>query len=125
MNNWFRSTPETERLLAQERAVLGVTELLSEAMERRGVSRAELANRLNVSASEVTQRLSGERNLSLRSLSDMLHVLDFGIEGRLIDNHPHSDTLPLKPRFMDWPGENFRYTTTGVPLRPVAGGLAS
>jgi len=93
MNNWFRSTPETERLLAQERVVLGVTELLCEAMERRGVSRAELANRLNVSASEVTQRLSGERNLSLRSLSDMLHVLDFGIEGHLIDNHPHSDIL--------------------------------
>src|SRR5699024_1538840 len=125
MNNWFRSTPEAERLLAQERVVLGVTELLCEAMERRGVSRAELASRLNVSASEVTQRLSGERNLSLRSLSDMLHVLDFGIEGRLVDNYPHTETMPLKARVMDWPGDNFRYTTTDVPLRPVSGGLAS
>ena len=67
---------EYVRLLAEERLMLAATELIAEAMERQGVNRKQLAEKLGVSQGEVTQRLSGTRNLTLRSLADMLHVLD-------------------------------------------------
>lgn len=124
--SWFRRTRESERLLAEERVVLGATELLCEAMERRGVTRTELASLLGVTPSEVTQRLSGRRNLSLRSFAAMLHELDFGIEGRLIDRAVRDVPMPLHGRRMDWPSGASDYTTaTGVPVRLVNGSIAS
>jgi transcriptional regulator with XRE-family HTH domain len=62
-------------LQAEEDALLAATELVCAAMEEDGVSRQELAQRLDISASEVTQRLGGARNLTLRSLVDMLDAL--------------------------------------------------
>jgi plasmid maintenance system antidote protein VapI len=75
MSSWFRSTPESEALLAEERLVLSATEMVYEAMERAGVNKQELAEMLDVQPSEVSQRLSGRRNLTLRTLARMLHVL--------------------------------------------------
>lgn len=123
MSDWFRSTPDSERLLAEERVVLAATELICEAMERRGISRAELAAKVGVSASEITQRLSGRRNLTLRRLADMLHAMDFGVEGRLVDRSLNLNTVHIKPRKTDWPGGHSRYTTSaGSPMRSVKGG---
>jgi transcriptional regulator with XRE-family HTH domain len=62
-------------LQAEEDALLAATELVCSAMEEDGVNRQELAQRLGISASEVTQRLGGARNLTLRSLVDMLDAL--------------------------------------------------
>jgi transcriptional regulator with XRE-family HTH domain len=119
MSSWFRRTPESERLLAQERVVLGATELLSEALERRGRSRSELAAALGVSPSEVTQRFSGKRNLSLRSLADMLHALNFGVEARLVDMSEHRSSVPVHAKRLAWPNEAAYQTRTGVPVRLV------
>lgn len=67
---------EYDRLLAEERLILAATELVVEAMDRQGVTRKDLAARLGVTAGEITQRLSGTRNLTLRSFAAMLHALD-------------------------------------------------
>lgn len=75
MSPWFRSTPESEALLEEERLVLSATEAVYEAMEEKGVNGRQLAERLGVRPSEVSQRLSGRRNLTLRSFAAMLHVL--------------------------------------------------
>lgn len=72
---WFKSTPETEALLAEERLVLDATEAVNEAMLIAGKNKQQLAELLNVKPSEISQRLSGRRNLTLRSLARMLHVL--------------------------------------------------
>lgn len=75
MSDWFRVTPESERLLSEERLILSATEQVYEAMEYAGVTKKTLADRLGVSKSEIGQRLSGRRNLTVRSLAAMLHEL--------------------------------------------------
>lgn len=76
MTGWFKVTPESERLLSEERLILAATELIYEAMEETGTSKAGLAEKLGLSKSEVGQRLSGRRNLTIRSLASTLHALD-------------------------------------------------
>lgn len=63
-------------LLAEARVILEATETVCEAMDEQGVTKKELADRLDVSASEITQRLQGQRNLTLSSVVEMLHALD-------------------------------------------------
>jgi transcriptional regulator with XRE-family HTH domain len=81
MSSWFRDTPATQALLEEERLVVAATEAISEAMDRQGINKRELAERLNVRPSEISQRLSGRRNLTLRSLAAMLHAV--GVRARL------------------------------------------
>lgn len=80
MSTWFNSTPESEAMLAEERLILAATELVYEAMDKRGVSKKELADRLQVRPTEVSSRLRGTRNLTLRTFAAMLHALDARVE---------------------------------------------
>lgn len=127
MSTWFRSTSESERLLAEERVVLGATELLAEAMEHRGLSQQDLAHQLNVSPSEISQRMSGRRNLSLRKFGEMLHVLGFGLEARLIDHRSHLlGAVRVDAEVACAPSASpVSYTRTGVPLIAVSSRRAS
>lgn len=67
---------EDLRLDAQEDLILDVTEAILEAMEDRGTSRADLARKLDVTRAHVTQVLSGERNMTLRTLADFAFAVD-------------------------------------------------
>lgn len=58
-----------------ERLLLEATENLCLVMEREGVSQRELARRLKVSPSRVSQMLDGGRNLTLATLGEAFHVL--------------------------------------------------
>jgi transcriptional regulator with XRE-family HTH domain len=64
-----------ERLVAQEALILDATEAIVSLLEEKGVSRQELAKRLGKSKSFVTQILSGERNMTLRTLADVGYAL--------------------------------------------------
>lgn len=64
-----------ERLLAQERLILDATEAIVGLLEEQGVSRQELARRLGKSKGFVSQLLSGERNMTLRTLADLGYAL--------------------------------------------------
>ena len=88
---------EYVRLVQQEALILDVTELLVEVMEQLGVSRKELAERLNCTAGYVSQLLGGGKNLTLRTISDMAFALD------------------LKPTFLLTRGDSI-----GVPAGRVA-----
>lgn len=81
MSSWFRVTPESEATLAQERLVIAATEAIYEGMERAGVTQQQLADKLGVSPSEISQRLSGRRNLTLKRFAEMLHAL--GVRAKL------------------------------------------
>jgi transcriptional regulator with XRE-family HTH domain len=78
-------------LLAEELAVVQATDIVCRAMDVSQTSRKALADAVGVSASEITQRLRGTRNLTLRSLVDMLDALDHEL---VIDARPRSQTLP-------------------------------
>lgn len=64
-----------ERAYAREELVYNVTEDILVALEDLDVSKKELARRLGKSRSYVSQILSGARNMTLGSLSDICFAL--------------------------------------------------
>jgi transcriptional regulator with XRE-family HTH domain len=68
---------EFRRLFAQEDLILEVTEKLCELLEQEKVSRKELADRLGKTKGFISQLLNGGRNLTLRTVADILHVLGY------------------------------------------------
>jgi hypothetical protein len=68
---------KNEALFQQEALILEATELISSVMEANGVTKAELARKLKKSKAFVTQCLSGDQNLTLRTLADILTALQY------------------------------------------------
>jgi transcriptional regulator with XRE-family HTH domain len=66
-----------ERALARQRLIFNVTEDLLVIMEDESISKADLARLLGKSKSYVSQILSGARNMTLGSLSDICFSLGF------------------------------------------------
>lgn len=64
----------------QAALLIAVQEGLLEVMEDTGVTRSELARELGQSPANVTQVLSGERNLTLKTLSDVAFALGHRVE---------------------------------------------
>ena len=79
MTAWIQRSPEADALFAEENLVLAATEIVYEAMDSAGVNKAGLAKLIGVQPSEISQRLRGQRNLTLRSLARMMHVLGFDV----------------------------------------------
>lgn len=78
MTTWMArltDTLEKRRSFEQELAVFNATELLSGVMEERGMTKADLARLLGTSRANVTNMLSGRRNLTVRTLADVAAVL--------------------------------------------------
>ena len=71
--------PEFRRLLAQEELILEVTETICNILEKEKISRKELAERLGKSKGFVSQLLNGGRNLTLRTVADILHALGYKV----------------------------------------------
>ena len=70
------STPDDKRLFEQERVIFEVTELISTLMEEHGVSKADLARKMKTSKANITQMLDGRRNMTLRTLVDVVFQFD-------------------------------------------------
>ena len=68
------ASPESRRLYEEERLILWATEAVAEAMANQGLTRAELAEALGTSRPNVTQLLSGSRNMTLRTLAALAHA---------------------------------------------------
>ena len=73
----YLEDPEFARLMAQGDLIMEVTETLCELLEKEKVSRKELADRLGKSKGFISQLLNGGRNLTLRTVADILHVLGY------------------------------------------------
>jgi transcriptional regulator with XRE-family HTH domain len=71
--------PEFRKLLAQEELILEVTETICDILENEKVSRKGLADRLGKTKGFISQLLNGGRNLTLRTLADILHVLGYKV----------------------------------------------
>ncbi|MCL4840545.1 MAG: helix-turn-helix transcriptional regulator [Bryobacteraceae bacterium] len=67
--------PEFRRQFAVEGAVLQSAELIATLMEEQGLTKADLARRLGKSRSWVTQLLGGGRNVTVRTLAEVLYAL--------------------------------------------------
>ncbi|MFZ5450412.1 MAG: helix-turn-helix domain-containing protein [Thermodesulfobacteriota bacterium] len=75
----YLEDPEFARLVAQGDLIMEVTETLCELLEKENISRKELADRLGKSKGFVSQLLNGGRNLTLRTVADILHVLGYKV----------------------------------------------
>jgi len=73
----YLEDPEFARLMAQGDLIMEVTEMLCELLEKEKISRKELADRLGKSKGFISQLLNGGRNLTLRTVADILHVLGY------------------------------------------------
>src|SRR5215470_910436 len=67
---------EYKRLVEQETLIFEATEMIAELLESEDVSRKELADRLDRSKGFVTQILSGDRNMTLRTLADFAFAFE-------------------------------------------------
>jgi len=126
MGTWFKETPESLRLVAEETALLEASELVAECLEERQVTRSALADRLGVSRSEVTQRLNGKRNLTVRTLGAMLHELGYRLR---FETHDFARERPQRHVQVvggtGWTAPGARYTKTGSALHVVRHEAAS
>jgi hypothetical protein len=68
--------PEFQKLFSIELLVAETSEEIARLMAELGVSKADLARRLNKSRAWVTQLLSGKSNMTIRTLGEVLYVLD-------------------------------------------------
>lgn len=117
LEHWARSSDENARLVAQEVLITQVTEAIWKTMEEAGVSKAELAQRLGTTRGFISQVLSGSRNMTLRTLSDICFALEqratFSLggqdDGEAWDVSEASVTRPVK---------RVRYEQTGNAISP-------
>lgn len=77
----YRDQLLEERGLALEAAkgelIMDVTEAICELIEKEGISRQELANRIGRSKGFVSQLLNGSRNMTLSTLAEIAFALGF------------------------------------------------
>ena len=84
-------TPEARRRYEEERLILWTAEVIAEAMAEAGLTRAAVAEALGTSRANVTQLLSGSRNMTLRSLAALAHACGKRAEVRI--EAPHESAL--------------------------------
>jgi len=84
-----------ERLVAQESLVLEVTEEICRALESEEVTRKELAQRLGRSKGFVSQLLSGERNMTLRTVADLATALGYRFRVEAVPSSGRRCNAPL------------------------------
>lgn len=78
-----------ERLVAEETLIFDATEEISRVLDQNSeTTRAWLARRLGKSKGFVSQVLSGDRNMTLRTLAQIGHALDQRVEIKLVPASP-------------------------------------
>jgi transcriptional regulator with XRE-family HTH domain len=68
--------PSFRKLLAIEALVTEAAELIARLMAEKKVNKAALAKRLNRSRAWVTQLLSGQSNMTVRTLAELAYALE-------------------------------------------------
>ena len=71
-----QSSARNRALLCEEGLILDVTEAISEVMQKEGITKAQLAKRMGRTKGFITQLLSGDRNLTLRTLAGVVDALE-------------------------------------------------
>ena len=67
---------EAQKLYEEEGLVLAVTEAICERMQKQGIKRVDLAKKMGVDKSYITNLLNGSSNMTLKTISDVLFCLD-------------------------------------------------
>lgn len=110
----FNLNDENKRIYAEEAAMGDVAELIWLALERSGLKQKDLAAKLGVRPAEVTHRLQGERNITVRTLAATLDALGvtLKVEGRV---GRAADIEPIETRLVEEHEEKNHYTGSFKP----------
>ncbi len=84
---WLNASDTNQRLFAEESLIVDAAEEIWAAMERKGITKADLAGLLGTSKANITQLLNGSRNMTLRTLADISFALGHKISLRLSECH--------------------------------------
>lgn len=76
IEKWLDESEENRRLYAQEDLILEVTEAIWEHMEKVGLTKKEVADKMDRSQAYISQILNGSRNMTLRTLADIAYALN-------------------------------------------------
>lgn len=74
------SDDEGRKLYFREDLIFEITESICKVMAEKDISKAELARRAGVSKSNITQLLSGDHNMRLTTVADLLYAVDSKLE---------------------------------------------
>lgn len=111
-----------DRAYAREDLVYNVTEDILVALEELNISKQELARKLGKSKSHVTQLLSGARNMTLGTLSDICFALELTpkviVDG---ESEAQRGNIPLKQDIdNDWERAESHHRMTIIGSRNLA-----
>ena len=97
------SDREGQRLYFREDLIFEVTEAICKVMEEKNISRAELAEIAGVSKSNITQLLSGDQNMRLTTVADLLFALDSKLEVTAVPAAVEMDSIldSVRPNLQD------------------------
>jgi predicted transcriptional regulator len=70
------SVDEGKKLYYREDLIFEITEEICKVMDEKHVNKAELSRIAGVSKSNITQLLSGDQNMRLSTIADLLYALD-------------------------------------------------
>src|SRR4030042_4320783 len=87
-----------ERQMAEEGLILDVSQQLFEVMEKDGVTKAELAKRLDCSKAVVTKLRRGPSNMTLRKVAEVFHALGCVLKLKAVPNDEETDWECVKTR---------------------------
>jgi len=107
-----------EREMAEEGLILDVSQQLFEVMEKDGVTKAELAKRLDCSKAYISKLLGGPSNMTLRKVAEVFHALGHVLKLKAVPKDEEADWECVKTQ----PGRRRRDApdseiTTGVRPR--------
>jgi transcriptional regulator with XRE-family HTH domain len=97
------SDREGQRLYFREDLIFEVTEAICKVMEEKGISKSELAEIAGVSKSNITQLLSGDQNMRLTTIADLLFALDARLEVTAVPAAIEMDSIldSIRPNLQD------------------------
>jgi len=85
----------SKRVYENEKLIFDVTEMIEILMEDKKINKSKLAQLLSVSISNVSQMLNGTKNMTLRTVSDIL----FHLDERMLVSH---EQLYLESEIFDY-----------------------
>jgi plasmid maintenance system antidote protein VapI len=79
----YTKDKEFERLMAQEDLIMQVTESFCKILADENIKRKSLAEMLGKTKGLISQILNGNRNITLRTISDMAQALGYCVDFRI------------------------------------------
>lgn len=94
---WVAGDASRERLLAEEALLLAAAAELERQMQTANVTKSQLAERLGQSKAHVTQVLTGQRNMTLRTLADLAWAMEATVSVHVMPKTAHADWSVARP----------------------------